>query len=106
TAIRTSAGPGVGFGTVATVNPGARRSFTMACMRARITRMKRLENRPRVAAVYLQHRAGNIAGPVRGQKTHGRSQFFRISHASHGDVRDDILGDFFRRAPLTLRPGA
>src|SRR2546426_1450961 len=34
-AISTSAGPGDGFGTVATFRPGARRSLTIACMKTR-----------------------------------------------------------------------
>src|SRR6184192_2852655 len=67
TAMSTSPGPGDGFGTVVTLRPGARFSFTIACMKARdagCVMREASEDRSGEASVDLEHGAGNIAGPL------------------------------------------
>src|SRR6267142_2789342 len=77
TAISTSPGPGAGLGTDFTVNPGARFSLTIACMKTgEWGVVGALKNRPSETAIYLEHRAGNIAGPFGRQKHHGGRELF------------------------------
>src|SRR6059058_6017379 len=108
TAMSTSRGPGVGFGTVATFNPGARFSFTMACMQTRdagCVMRDALEDGAREPAVYLQHGARNIAGPLRREERDRRGELVGPAHAAEGDTGDHLAHDLLRRALLALRAG-
>src|SRR2546430_688502 len=105
TAISTSAGPGDGFGTVATFRPGARRSLTIACMKTRDAgcEMRDVsENGSRESTVHLQHGAGNIAGPLRRQERDDRRQLVGAPHATERDLRDHLAHHLLRGAVLAL----
>src|SRR5436309_2873504 len=108
TAMSTSRGPGVGFGTVATFKPGARRSLTIACIEAgtgETGKGKRSKDGSREAPVYLEHRAGNIARPLGREERDRRGEFVGPAHAAEGDTGDHLAHDLLRRALLALRAG-
>src|SRR5947208_10858902 len=108
TAMSTSPGPGVGFGTDTTFSPGARRSLTIACIEDRETgsgKRETSEDGPREASVHLQHGAGNIAGPLgREERDRGR-ELVGAAHAAERDTGDHLAHDVLRRALLALRAG-
>src|SRR5467141_908081 len=104
TAMRTSPGPGSGLGTDFTVKPGARFSLMIACIKKPGrgewgVGCRASEYRAREPAIYLEHRAGNIAGPFGRQKCHGGGQLCGRAYAAHGRFRQallDHLGPGFR----------
>src|SRR5881296_2138219 len=108
TAMSTSPGPGVGFGTDTTFSPGARFSLTIACIEDRETgsgKRETSEDGPREASVHLQHGAGNIAGPLgREERDRGR-ELVGAAHAAERDTGDHLAHDVLRRALLALRAG-
>src|SRR5204863_5525311 len=108
TAMSTSPGPGDGLGTVVTLRPGARFSFTIACMKARDAgcgRREASEDGPREPAVHLQHGAGNIAGPLGREERDRRRELVGAAHAAERNTRDHLAQDVLRRALLALRAG-
>src|SRR6266496_122537 len=108
TAMSTSPGPGDGLGTVVTLRPGARFSFTIACMKARDAgcgRREASEDGPREPAVHLQHGAGNIAGPLGREERDRRRELVGAAHAAERNTRDHLAHHVLRRALLALRAG-
>src|SRR5437879_5691840 len=106
TAMSTSPGPADGLGTVATLRPGAGRSFTMACMAGSGKRKREgSEDGAGEAPVHLDHGARDIAGAFRGEEHDGRGELVGAAHASHRNVRNHLAHHFLRAAVLPLRPG-
>src|ERR1051325_11153377 len=101
TAIRTSPGPAVGLGTVVTFRPGAGLSLTTACTMARDAS----EDGPREAPVHLEHRAGNVAGPLGREERDGRGELVGAAHPGHRDALDHLSHHVLRRALLPLGAG-
>src|SRR5207245_2414737 len=106
TAMSTSPGPADGLGTVATLRPGAGRSFTMACMAGSGKRKREgSEDGAGEAPVHLDHGARDIAGAFRGEEHDGRGELVGAAHASHRNVRNHLAHHFLGAAVLPLRPG-
>src|SRR5213595_3061242 len=108
TAISTSPGPGDGLGTVVTLRPGARFSFTIACIEAgkgETGKGKRSKNGSCESPVHLQHGAGNIAGPLGREERDRRRELVGAAHAAERDTGDHLAHDVLRRALLALRAG-
>src|SRR6266566_8812 len=108
TAMSTSPGPGDGLGTVVTLRPGARFSFTIACIEAgkgETGKGKRSKNGSCESTVHLQHGAGNIAGPLGREERDRRRELVGAPHAAEGDAGDHLAHDLLRRALLALRAG-
>src|SRR5947207_10730286 len=108
TAIKTSPGPGDGLGTVVTLRPGARVSFTIACIETRDAGCEMrdaLEDRPREAAVDLQHGAGNIAGAFGYEERDRRRELLGAAHARHGNTGDQLPHHLLGRPLLALGAG-
>src|SRR5712691_8992015 len=94
TAISTSPGPGVGFGTDFTVKPGARFSLTIACMDTRDAGSEMrdaLEDGSSETAINLKYGAGNIAGRFGRKERHGGCQLARVADAAHRDLGPHLL---------------
>src|SRR5882724_1333998 len=108
TAMSTSPGPGVGFGTDTTLSPGARFSLTIACIEDRETgsgERETSEDGPCEPAVDLQHGAGNIAGPLGREERDRRRELVGAAHAAERDTCHHLAHDLLRRALLALRAG-
>src|SRR6266480_5154815 len=108
TAMSTSPGPGDGLGTVVTLRPGARFSFTIACIEAgkgETGKGKRSKNGSCESPVHLQHGAGNIAGPLGREERDRRRELVGAAHAAERNTRDHLAHDVLRRALLALRAG-
>src|SRR5207245_10675560 len=89
TAMSTSPGPADGLGTVATLRPGAGRSFTMACMAGSGKRKREgSEDGAGEAPVHLDHGARDIAGAFRGEEHDGRGELVGAAHACHRNARN------------------
>src|SRR6266851_3357932 len=94
TAIRTSPGPAVGFGTDFTVKPAARFSLTIACMDTRDAGSEMrdaLEDGSSETAINLEYGAGNIAGRFGRQERHCGCQLARLADAAHRDLGTHLL---------------
>src|SRR5256884_2426960 len=107
TAMSTSPGPGDGLGTVVTLRPGARFSLTMACIETRDARCEMrdaLEDRPREAAVDLQHGARNIAGAFGYEERDRRRELLGAAHARHGNAGDQLSHHVLGRPLLAFGP--
>src|SRR6266550_473545 len=106
TAMSTSPGPGDGLGTVVTLRPGARFSFTIACIEAgkgETGKGKRSKNGSCESPVHLQHGAGNIAGPLGREERDRRGELVGAAHAAERNGRDHVAHDLLRRPRLALR---
>src|SRR6266480_2236012 len=96
TAMSTSPGPGDGLGTVVTLRPGARFSFTIACIEAgkgETGKGKRSKNGSCESPVHLQHGAGNIAGPFGREERDRRRELVGAAHAAERNTRDHLAHD-------------
>src|SRR5437867_12734110 len=94
TAISTSPGPGVGFGTDFTVKPGARFSFTIACMDTRDAGSEMrdaLEDGSNEATIDLEYGAGNIAGAFGRQEHYGGRKLLGRADPVHGNFGQPFL---------------
>src|SRR2546427_11041616 len=106
TAISTSPGPADGLGTVATLRPGAGRSFRMACMAGSGKRKREgAEDGAGETPVHPDHGARDIAGAFRGEEHDGRGELVGAAHAAHREFRDHLPHHFLGAAGLPLRPG-
>src|SRR5213082_490259 len=107
TAMSTSPGPGDGLGTVMTLRPGARFSFTIACIEDRETGSGKREtskDRAREAPVHLQRGAGNITGAFGCEERDRRRQLLGATHARHGNAGDQLSHHVLGRPLLAFGP--